>query len=167
MKPPKIIKIIIEMLKKINTTDYNIPRYRVVEVFKDEEENYKTVLQVINKNLTFCAKPEEILADDNFVDSLSPRDVRTLTYLGYLSLNQPQYKILAQRLSETSETFVVKKRGEKKPIIKTVSEIVKETTIINQMDATDAKNIGYAIANAEFRLEKAEKNEIRSNLEKK
>lgn len=161
MKMLAIIKKIVIIFNKINEKSNNGPKYRVIGIYKNEDDNYKILLQIINKNVTFYAKPEEILVDDEFVDCLSSRDVRTLTYLGYLSLNQPQYKILAQRLSEKSEMFVIKKRGEKKPIIKTVSEIIKETDIITKMDSNDAKKLGYAIANNELKQERIEKAKIK------
>lgn len=161
MKFLEILKATVQFMKNLNKNKVDGPKYRVVEIFKDDDDTYSALLQIINKNATFYAKPEEILADNNFVDCLSPRDVRTLTYLGYLSLNQPQYKILAQRLSEKSEVFVMKKRGEKKPIIKTATEISKEMEMISKMNSQDAKTIGYAIANSEIKQEKLEKNEIK------
>jgi len=70
-------------------------------------------IKVINKNISFTIKPDEILAKDSMVDLFSPRDVRTLTYLGYLGINSPKYKILARRLSENNDKtiFALQKRG--------------------------------------------------------
>jgi len=156
----KIIRIIIKLtafIKDSKKSNYYEPKYRIVETFKDEEDNYKVMMQIINKNITFYANPEDILANDKLIDSLSPRDVRTLTYLGYLSLNQPKYKILAQKFSANSDIFVLKKRGEKKLVVKTASEIIKEQEILDDISPQDAKTIGYTIANNEITLEKTEK----------
>ena len=161
-----IIKKTIATFNKISEENNNRPKYRVIEIFKDKDDNYKTMLQVVNKNVTFYAKPEEILADDDLVDCLSPRDVRTLTYLGYLSINQPQYKILAQRFSEQSDLFIIKERGVKKPIVKTVAEI-HASNMATQMDAKDAKIVGYAVATNEINQEKLEKEAIKLELESK
>jgi hypothetical protein len=123
---------------------------------------------MINKNITFYAKPEVILSDDNFVNQLSPTDVRTLTYLGYLTINQPQYKILAQKLStKDGNLFVVKKRGDKKPILKTAIEINREINILSNMSTTDAKLVGYTIATEEVQQEKNEKQSIAKELQNK
>lgn len=168
MSQLNFIKRIFKFLRTINSNKSYSPRYRVLEVFKNDEDKYTALIQIVNKNLTFHAKPEEILADDSFVDYLSPRDVRTLTYLGYLELNQPEYKLLAQRLSTSnSDIFVVKKRGTKKPIIKTTAEITRETEVLSSMSPSDAKAIGYALAVSELNQEKREKDEIRKTLEQK
>src|SRR3990167_10631970 len=90
------------------------PSYRVVRIEKDEQEHYCVVIQIIGKSTTFISKPEELLMNDEIINLFSPRDVRNLTYLGYLGLNGPQYKILAQKLSEEADQtlFAVIKKGD-------------------------------------------------------
>ena len=78
------------------------PTYRIAEVTESEEKDYIVIIQIINKSVTFRMKPEEILAKDSLVDQFSPRDIRTLTYLGYLGVNSPKFEILAKRLSENN-----------------------------------------------------------------
>jgi len=52
-------------------------------VDESDDKEYIVTIQIINKSVTFRMKPEEILAKDALVDQFSPRDIRTLTYLGY------------------------------------------------------------------------------------
>ncbi|MCE3268673.1 MAG: hypothetical protein K0R49_925 [Burkholderiales bacterium] len=168
MNQINFIKRAFRLLRKINISEAYRPRYRLLEIFKEEDDKFTALIQLINKNVTFYAKPEDILADDKFVDSLSPRDVRTLTYLGYLEINQPTYKLLAQRFTENnSNIFVVKKRGDNKPLIKTAAEINQEAEILLNMSAHDARAIGYALATSEINQEKEEKNIIKRELESK
>ena len=87
------------------------------------------------------------MANDHLVDQFSPRDIRALTYLGYLGVNGPKYKILAKKLSENEKiTFVLKKKGEKKVFFKTADQIISETDIIPNLNSEDAKTIGYTVA---------------------
>lgn len=73
--------------------------------------------------------------------------VRTLTYLGYLGINQPKYKILAQRLAdEGNVVFVVTEKGAKETILKTASEIMRDNKLIQNMNSSDASAVGYASA---------------------
>lgn len=161
------MKLILEKIKNIiksfrnsyQLNDSYKPKFRVNKIEKNEYDRYIILIQVIYTNKTFYAFPEEILANDNLVDKFSPRDVRTMTYLGYLAINQPEYKILAQRFSENTSLFVLSKKGQKKPIIKTIDEIIKETEIFNKMHPQDAKEVGLAIANNEFSKEKLKLNE--------
>ena len=137
-----------------------IPAYRIVEIMRDEEsDNYIVKIQMINKNTTFNITPEEILAKNEVVDRFSPRDVRTLTYLGYLGINSPKYKILAKRLSENNEKiiFALKKKGNKKIIVKTINELIKEKDIIENLGAKDAHLVGYAFASESAKEEKQQK----------
>lgn len=132
------------------------PVYRLVEIIKSEDE-HKLVIQVVHKNITFKIKPEELLADDSIIDLFCPRDVRTLTYLGYLDMNSPQYKILAKRLTPNSQVaFALKRKSDKKIIIKTPREIVHEK-MLNNLDATDAQLVGYTAATESVALEKKQK----------
>lgn len=91
--------------------------------------------------------PEKILESDGYINKFSPTDVRTLTYLGYLGINSPKYKLLAQRMIETGDVvFVIKQKGQKNMILKTARELFKEKEFINNMSAVDASSVTYASA---------------------
>ena len=153
----KFTQLVKQAIKNPSTVKVFTPCYRIVEIFQEDDE-YTVLMQVINKSVTFHAKPDKLLADDDFVNGLSPTDVRTLTYLGYLTINQPQYKILAQKLSaKDGDLFVVKKRGENKPILKTATEVNREVDMVSQMSAKDAKLVGYTLAMSDVVREKMEK----------
>lgn len=165
-----MVKNIIQSLKTIfnnmkikeKKTNYE-PIYRLVEI-REEDGDYTVVIQIINKSITFITKPEEILANDTLVDQFCPRDVRSLTYLGYLGINSPKYKILAQKFSQSEKTiFVLKKKGERKVILKTADQIMQETNGALSLSSEDAKIIGYTIA-AETTIE--EKKQKQALLEK-
>ncbi len=142
------------------------PAYRLAEINHTEMDEYIVTVQVIHKNSVFRAKPEEILANDHLVDKFSPRDIRALTYLGYLMINNPKYKILAQRLSEKHDSvlFALRKRGDDKIIIKTADEIMRETDIINNLKAKDAQTIGYVVATENMANEEKAKTTLKLSL---
>jgi hypothetical protein len=147
MKISSIIKNIFETVKKIRNASAYRPSYRVIEVIKNKDGAYTVHIQVINSSSAFYAKPEELLADDNIVNLFSPLDVRTLTYLGYLGINSPKYKILAQRLvDESNLVFVVEEKGSEGIIFKTASEIMRDNNFLQNMNAADASIIGYTSA---------------------
>lgn len=151
------LKTFLVCLKNSKAKDAYKPLYKLTEILEDQEE-YVVVIQLIGKNIVFNAKPEEILADDSLVDKFSPRDIRTLTYLGYLGINGPKYKILAKKLSQhENATFLIKKKGEKKVIIRTAEQILNETSIIQHLNAEDAKTVGYTAASESVISEKKQK----------
>ncbi len=130
------------------------PNYRILEIYKNDKDEYIAQIQVINRNHVFTVRIEEILAKDDLVDQFSPRDIRTLTYLGYLSINSPQYKILAKRLSEGDGKliFSIKQKGNRNIINKTADEMVKEKEIAESLSSRDAQALGYVLA-SESRIE--------------
>lgn len=161
------IKSLLSLIKDARKKDVYHAIYRLVEVFHNEQEEYMVQVQVINTRATFYIKPEEILSNDDLVDYFSPRDIRTLTYLGYLGMNSPKYKILAQRLMENDKLiFAIKKRGDKDIILKTAGEIIKEQDIIANLSCVDAKAIGYALAQDSLHEEIKQIEELNKCLEK-
>lgn len=141
----------IRIFNYINHNPTFQPKYRIIEIIEDENDSYTVHTQIINTKLTFHTTPQEILMDDNFVDGFSPRDVRTLTYLGYLVLKGPKFTIMAQRIIENNKViFAIKQKGQKELIIKKASEILHEQDIISHMSPTDAIKIGYALGSNDF-----------------
>lgn len=134
-----------------------VPVYRLVDILESKDKEHDLIIQVVHKNITFKIKPETLLADDALVDLFSPRDVRTLTYLGYLDKNSPKYKIVAKRFKDNSQmAFALRRKTDKKVIIKTTSEIMQEK-MITGFDAHDAQLLGYTAATESIVLEKMQK----------
>jgi hypothetical protein len=139
-----------------------VPVYRLVDIITSQNDEHELIVQVIHKNITFKIKPETLLADDAVVDLFSPRDVRTLTYLGYLDLNSPQYKILAKRFSHSSRVaFALRRKSDKQVIVKTTLEMMQEG-ILKNLDPNDAELVGYTAATESVALEKIQKNMVTS-----
>ena len=121
------------------------PIYRVINIKQNEANAYDVVIQVIGKATTFTVKPETLLMDDAMVKLFSPIDVRNLTYLGYLGINTPKYKILAQKFSEEAEKtiFAVLKQGNKKYQSATAAELSTDKKIINGLTQKEAHKVGF------------------------
>lgn len=146
-----------KILAKISQFKTSPHTYRVLSIEKDAQNDYVAVVQMINSRSLFKMKPEEILADDNMTDSFSQRDIRTLTYLGYLDMNSPKYKILAKRLSETDNklVFAIQEKGKKKPIIKTAEELSHDEVILSSLHQKDAHLVGYTVGSETSTSEQA------------
>jgi hypothetical protein len=145
----------------------NQPKYRVVSFEQDETDNFRAIIQIVNTRQIFYMAPEEILSNDDMTDSFSQRDIRALTYLGYLGVNSPKYKILAKRLWSTSENdsklvFAIKEKGNKKLIMKTAAEVFNDEEFIKNLDQKDAHILGYTAATEHSAQEK----QILKNLTK-
>jgi hypothetical protein len=141
----------LKLLKQSYQTS-STPCYRLLEILQNKEDEYIAHIQIVNKSLTFYIRPEEVLIDDDFVDQFSQRDIRTLTYLGYIGINSPKYKIISQRLIDDNQIlFAIKQQGCNDLIIKTASDIMKEKSLIASMCADDALKIGYAVSSNAYK----------------
>ena len=139
------------------------PSYRVISVEENEEGHYEATVQLVGKGLAYRMKPEEILADDKLTDQFSSRDIRTLTYLGYLGINSPKYRILAQRLAEDDRMiFMLHKKGSKGIEMKTADDLSKDAEILRQMHQKDAHMVGFITANEQSAAEKQMKERLLS-----
>lgn len=132
--------------------------YRVLSIDQDEHDQYIALIQIKNKKEIFRMKPEEILANDDITDSFSQRDIRMLTYLGYIGINSPKYKILAKRLSadDTKLTFAIQERGKNKIMAKTAREISSNEHLITGLHQKDAHMVGYVTATEQIMSEKTQ-----------
>lgn len=141
-----IINKIKEIFKSLyQAKEYNVykPSYRLLEIINDDDV-YSIRVQVINKVQTFIIKPEDILSDDHFVNQFSPIDVRTMTYLGYLGINSPKYKVLAKRVAEQGDlVFVIKQKGKNDVVLKTSEEIIKDLDLLKNLSSNDISSIAY------------------------
>ncbi len=148
----------------------NLPKhvYRIHSIEQDESNTFVAIIQITTTRQVFKIKPEEILMSDQITDCFSQRDIRTLTYLGYLGINSPKYKILAKRLSrhDTHLTFAIQERGKKKPIIKTAMEISSDEKFITGLHQKDAHMIGHTTATEQIIAEKEQMKFLRETLEK-
>lgn len=105
-------------LKKIKTDHANFYTYKishiVEEIYDDKDEKW-VVVRVVGKSTIFKMRPNEILANDDLTETFGPKDVRTLTYLGYHNMNDPKYKIISEKTAKGGEKlYLVKQKGNNK-----------------------------------------------------
>lgn len=143
------------------------PSYRLISIRKTGTDEYLATIQLIGKRVTFEMKPEEILSDDNLTDKFLPRDIRSLTYLGYLGINSPKYQILAQQLVNNEQiVFAIHKKGTKNIDLKTATQISQDKAIIENLPHEDIHTVVFTVAKESMQKEKimkeiAEKTKIK------
>ncbi|MCD8525489.1 MAG: hypothetical protein LRY67_07225 [Gammaproteobacteria bacterium] len=152
--------------KKMLTKILNHPAYKVHSIDQDENDNYIVKIQIIRKSLCFDTTPEKILSSDRITNKFSPTDIRTLTYLGYLDINSPKYKIMAQKLAENDQLVLLLREKKKNKLeTKLPSEISINKENIKNFDSNDAHLIGYAQAMEDLAKEKKLKLSAKNKLD--
>ena len=143
---------------------------RVLSIEKNDENNHVAYIQFVGKNKIFKIKPEDILADNSMTDLFSQRDIRTLTYLGYLGINSPKYKILAKRLSEKDNKILFDIQeigGAQHAIVKTAEEIALDKKFLTGLTQLDAHMLGFATAMEQANSEHIQKQNLLKTLKQK
>lgn len=142
-------------LKKLLGRILGYPAYKVTAIEQDEHSNYVVTIQITRNGLCFTSTPEKILSSDRLTDKFSQRDIRTLTYLGYLEINSPKYKIMAKKLAENDKLLLVLYEKKKNKLeTRSASDIAKDEDAIKQFDSSDAHFIGYIQAMEDLENEK-------------
>lgn len=122
------------------------PIYRVIDIVETDKQQYKAVIQVINKKECFRIAPENILADDRLTEAFHQFDIRLLTYLGYCGINSPQFKILAKKIlkDENIQLALFDKTSNDLMLINTNDIATGDINIISNLAPKDAYELGYS-----------------------
>lgn len=136
------------LLSKNKGLPASYPEYRISEIFQNNNGQYYVTIQLINKRIAYHALPHEILAEDKLVDKFSPRDIRTLTYLGYLEINKPKYEILARHLSQNHDQtlFTLKHKNQNSVSVTSAKDISRNSEMINNLSQEEAHRVGFICA---------------------
>lgn len=118
--------------------------YRIVQI-NQTSSGYKLIIQVVGKCSVITCTPQEIVAEDRFLEGFSKKDVRTIVYLACNEIKQPRYKIIVQEFCAKFNRilFRLKKRNTGEVIEKTAREITLDKHIINNLSTEDACSINY------------------------
>lgn len=160
----KFLKNFFEFSKKAKTDRPKHILYRLADIEEDKEGYHIAVIQIVGKGITYKIKPEELLADDKYIEKFSQKDIRALTYLGYLNVNKPKYKVLAKKhsIKLNKMIFALQKKGEKKPLVKTADQISIDEEILASLDQKDAHMVGYITATEHTLLEEKQKQQLKN-----
>ncbi len=119
--------------------------YEVMDVFECKKTGCKKVIiklsgrHVVEKNVS------EIITDNDLLEGLDKKTIRTLTYIATVEKMKPTYSVVGQQLSEQVDEYLMElqSKNKKATIKKTPIEIAKDKSILEKLGAVDASRIGY------------------------
>ena len=120
--------------------------YRISEIVKLPNGQNKVVIQIVGKSSVIECLPQEIVANDRFLEGFSKKDVRMITYLACSSsVKKPKYKIIMQEFCEKLNRMIFKLKATEENVIveKTASQIVMDKNMINTLSQDDVNSISY------------------------
>lgn len=120
--------------------------FRLIEIkYCERREGFYTNLQVSSKNIYFEISLQELVVNNDLINSLSPADVRLITYFACMENMEPQFYIDSWHFSKDrqEEVFNIKNRRLNYSLSKTAPEIYQEKAMLKKFNPEDAHTIGF------------------------
>lgn len=137
---------------------------KILDIFKDFiiDTNKKTLFEIVDLyecNKTGITKAvikfskrhiqekniNDIILNNDLIDHLDSKTIRTLTYIATVEKLKPDYSILVQHMSIEIDEYLleIKSKVDSKIFKKSPSEISNDLHIISKFNPIDANKIGY------------------------
>lgn len=146
---------IINKYQEIRKT-HNDTAYRVIDIQKSNKKTILTI-QISAKNTVFKATPQEIISQEDFLESFSKKDIRLISYLAF-SIKPKKSKIIIQefcgKLNKT--IFGIKISDQEKILRLSAGEISLNKEVLSSLSPDQALMVGYLLADESFSSEKSD-----------
>jgi hypothetical protein len=128
--------------------------YKVINI-ENTDKNTILTIQISAKNTVFKATPQEIIEQDNFLESFSKKDIRLISYLAF-NAKPKKARIVMQEFCEPirKNIFSILHPDEEKILKLTAGEITVDKKVLNSLVPDDALMVGYLLADESFSTEK-------------
>lgn len=120
--------------------------FRIVNIRTVNNET-KIIFQIIGKAMFLESTPTEIIANDDFLEKFSKKDIKKISFLYAQNENKinPGLKILRQEYNVSNEKIqFILRDNDGNTSKKTASQIFLDKTTIAKLSPEQASNIGFA-----------------------
>ena len=150
-----IFNTLYDYYKRYRTSQYSPTLYRIADI-KLREETCYLMVQIKGKSSYIECNPEDILADDAYLEGFSKKDIRTITYFAYAHFNRPQYHLVMQEFCDQLKRmrFQLKALHHNEIVTKTAAEISCDKKLIRKLSQEDVQCISYIAGLEQYHLEK-------------
>jgi hypothetical protein len=133
------------MFKKFIGETVNKSRYEVVDIYDCKKTGFKKAVVKLSERHIIHKKINEILMDNQFIEDLDKKTIRTLTYIATIERLKPDYSIVVQQITNEVDEYIVeiKSTSNRSTIKKSLSELSKDKTLIAKFNPLEANSIGY------------------------
>ncbi|RAP35030.1 hypothetical protein B1207_14115 [Legionella quinlivanii] len=137
--------IIVLTIKEFFSERVDKPQFEIVDLYECSKTKYtKAVIKlsqrhIIEKNIS------DIVVDNNFIECLDKKTVRTLTYIATVERLKPDYTIITQQMRDEVEGYMLelKSKNGRETITGTPTEISRDKDLISKLNPIDANRVGY------------------------
>lgn len=133
------------MLKEFVTETAKKPQYEIVDIFECKKSGFTKAVIKLSERHTQEKNISDIIMDNELIENLDAKTVRTLTYMATVERLKPDYSIVVQHMTPEVDEYLleIKSREKATTIKKTPSALSKDKELIAKFNPVDANRIGY------------------------
>lgn len=150
------IEWIVKKYHEINKEFEAKEAYKIIEVKNPLELR----IHIVGTGKEFNCSPKEVVANDQFLEGFSKKDIRAITYLACAEDKESRIKILEQSFSEKLKKFIFRFKFGDQIVEKSSAEISANSMLLNKLSPKDAHCIGYVFGSESVLQEDEEKKKL-------
>ncbi|HAT8648912.1 TPA: hypothetical protein JA989_12280 [Legionella pneumophila] len=133
------------MLKEFVAETAKKPRYEIVDIFECKKTGFTKAVIKLSERHTKERNISDIIMDNELIENLDTKTVRTLTYIATVERLKPDYSIVVQHMTPEVDEYLleIKSKSNATTIKKSPSELSKNKNLIEKFNSADANRIGY------------------------
>jgi hypothetical protein len=119
--------------------------YEIIELYTCEETGFTKAIIKLSGRHSIEKYISDIITDNEFIEGLDKKTIRTLTYMATVERLKPDYSVVVQQLSDQVDDYIleIQSRHKKEKLKLHASTIAKDKSLINKFSPSDANRIGY------------------------
>ncbi|WP_392538578.1 hypothetical protein [Legionella sp. 227] len=133
------------MLKEFVAETAKKLKYEIVDIFECKKTGFTKAVIKLSERHTKEKNISDIIMDNELIENLDPKTVRTLTYIATVERLKPDYSIVVQHMTPEVDEYLleIKSKSNATTIKKSPSELSKNKDLIEKFNSADANRIGY------------------------
>lgn len=133
------------MLREFIAETAKKPQYEIVDIFECKKTGFTKAVVKLSERHIKEKNISDIIMDNELIDNLDSKTVRTLTYIATVERLKPDYSIVVQHMTSEVDEYLLEIRSKSKAatIKKSPSELSKDKELIAKFKPEEANRIGY------------------------
>ncbi|HHS8321904.1 TPA: hypothetical protein ACTUO9_002021 [Legionella anisa] len=133
------------MFKEFISETANKSQYEVVNIYECKKTGFTKAVIKLSERHTIEMNISDIVVDNEFIEGLDKKTIRTLTYMATVEHLKPDYSIVVQQMTSEVDEYLleIKSKKDRATIKKSPSELSRDKDIISKFDPIEANRIGY------------------------
>ncbi|KTC84960.1 hypothetical protein [Legionella brunensis] len=134
-----------QMFKEFMVETTNKSLYEVVNIYECKKTGFTKAVIKLSERHAIEKNISDIIVDNEFIEGLDKKTIRTLTYIATVERLKPDYSIVVQQMTSEVDEYIleIKSKNGCTTIKKSPSEISKDAALISRLNPVEANRIGY------------------------